>query len=414
MQVVKALETRYKRIPCNSKRLPAESKAKMRFIRLMLELFFYFFEHLADFFTSNYVPSTLVQVNSQMKDRNRALYVSLNAYHAICNFIVELSNDPCYIQIWEDGTEKKILFSILDDLEEVEETEEKEPEVGPVEQQLSRMAPLIDIASKVKTVAATTLKNKTLELGSVAATIVNQRNSGSADEQNWHLDLGLFKRVHRVYLEQLDSLVEKARSIIIEEFKLHSHAWCKATDKWTLATNLVESRAEFCLSEEASPALIRLQNWFSSFKTNLHPKLFHRLLNLIAEAINQYLFAQLILSNKFSQQGANQLRYDLEKCLIPCFNYYYSNIQEDGDGIEERLVSKGESHFIDCLDACTLLTLKTAVAMLLQDSLKSVLNFDERDTSFSDPMAPLHDISVYHTLPDAALEILTTRLDLPC
>ena len=106
--------------------------------------------------------------------------------------------------------------------------------------------------------------------------------------------------------------------------------------------------------------------------------------------MNQFLYEEVVLQNKFNLGGALQLQYDICRNLFPLLSHY-------GTG-------KPESKLGQMKAACQLLTLPKASAILLRDTL-----IREPDTLAFDSLC---EMGIHEIEPKEAGTILGLRTDL--
>ena len=79
----------------------------------------------------------------------------------------------------------------------------------------------------------------------------------------------------------------------------------------------------------------------------------------IARDLNKFVYEEVILPNHFSDGGAAQLKFDMERNLFPIFGEF---------------AAKPENYFKEVKEACALLTLPVGSARLLKDTVNSCRN----------------------------------------
>ncbi|VDP90874.1 unnamed protein product [Echinostoma caproni] len=113
---------------------------------------------------------------------------------------------------------------------------------------------------------------------------------------------------------------------------------------------------------------------------------------LIARRLDNFLYTELILANRFTPGGAAQLRFDLAHTIYPMFALY---------------TDRPETLFPQTRDSCILLNLLRGSAELLRDSLRTSLSGQVlRDHN---PLAPLLELGVYSLTPEEAADVLSRR-----
>uniref|UniRef100_A0A8C5G4X7 RAD50 interactor 1 n=1 Tax=Gouania willdenowi TaxID=441366 RepID=A0A8C5G4X7_GOUWI len=126
---------------------------------------------------------------------------------------------------------------------------------------------------------------------------------------------------------------------------------------------------------------------------NLHQvlssTLFQRAWQGLAERLDSFIYQEVILSNHFSEGGAAQLQFDMNRNLFPLFGHY----------------SKRPENYFN--RACVLLCLSGGSALLLRDALRQTEDPDPP------PGALLNDVGVYVLSPNDALILLGLRAAWP-
>lgn len=124
--------------------------------------------------------------------------------------------------------------------------------------------------------------------------------------------LSLYRHMRR---DLLSTLVEA----VMMEIKARSRAY--RNDKWSSMTNTLELRS-LSLTPTACPMFEILARRLHQLQKYLAQKLFGHIWKQIAEQLDNFLFEDLVLDNRFNQNGALQLKYDVTKNLFPLFAQY--------------------------------------------------------------------------------------------
>lgn len=164
-------------------------------------------------------------------------------------------------------------------------------------------------------------------------------------------------------------------------------------DNWSHMEKVKDIRSH-SLTQSACPMFEVLASKLHSLEKNLTPRLFTIVWRLIAKQLDTHLFEKLILFNKFNEGGAEQLKFDITRNLLPLFAQY---------------TDKPNSYCTYLSDACILLGLTKGSAILLKDTLVTL----EGATGVEDRRGQaLKEIGVLVLQPREALYVLNQRNDI--
>ncbi|XP_068762247.1 RAD50-interacting protein 1-like [Montipora capricornis] len=152
------------------------------------------------------------------------------------------------------------------------------------------------------------------------------------------------------------------------------------------------------LSSSACEMMLFLKGRLQILQEQLAGSIFNILWKDLSQALNKFIFEEIILHCHFNEGGAAQLQFDLTKNLFTLFLEY---------------TQKPENFFKEVKEACILLNLLPGSAVLLRDLLKSSETTEnEREGDPSSSVA-LQDTGVYRLTPEDALKVLDLRIHLP-
>lgn len=207
---------------------------------------------------------------------------------------------------------------------------------------------------------------------------------------------GVFSQLLDVYSNEIDKMVNETVHSILSDLFAKAQNYVLAKDHWLQSNSsfgyLGKSNIEMNVSSMATGFLIAVRDWLFYLSSKLHPKLFTCSWQLIASLLDNYLYKELILSNRFSTSGAAQLRFDLTRCLYPLFQLH---------------TDYPETFFPLTKDACILLNLLNGTSLLLKDTL------EQAAANSTNSLAPLLELGIYNLTAEEALRILNLRDLLP-
>ena len=200
---------------------------------------------------------------------------------------------------------------------------------------------------------------------------------------------GTFCDVIDLLDQMLDKTMKDIVDHVVQEVISVGHEY--VNNKWE--NIMVSVSADSHLSVSACGWMSVVRNALYEAHNLLCVHLFNHFWKLLAAKLNDYIYNQVIMNNKFSEGGAIQLAFDMNKNLFAIFSEY---------------TSRPESYMRDVKDACTLLSLSSGALFLLKDVLFQALHADVTLTSNVDPISALHDIGV-SKLELEEVELLLTR-----
>ncbi|XP_015111807.1 RAD50-interacting protein 1 [Diachasma alloeum] len=160
------------------------------------------------------------------------------------------------------------------------------------------------------------------------------------------------------------------------------------TDKWFAMQNKKEV-VSLSVTPSGCPMFQELASGLHKLHQILALELFNIAWKNLAAQLDQYLFEEIVLVNRFNVGGAEQLKFDVTRNLFPLFGLY---------------TNKPESYFPLMREACILLNTLLGSAMLLVDTL------DTNDEARS--VEALAELGVYKMTSENALMVLATRTDI--
>ncbi|RZC37439.1 RINT1-like protein [Asbolus verrucosus] len=148
------------------------------------------------------------------------------------------------------------------------------------------------------------------------------------------------------------------------------------------------------LTPSACPIFEIVAKRLHQLQKSLASKLFTIVWRSIAQQLDNYLFEDLVLDNRFNDGGALQLKYDVTRNLLPLFSQF-----------SER----PESYFTQLIESCNLLNITKGSALLLRETLLAL----EGATGVEDTRGQtLKEIGVVNFTPKVAVKILNQRTDI--
>nr|CAB3265588.1 RAD50-interacting protein 1-like [Phallusia mammillata] len=211
----------------------------------------------------------------------------------------------------------------------------------------------------------------------------------STDETVFESTINLFERICS---EGVKDFVQ----VVATEFGLKSHAY--SYDDWPTMPPAVEQEA-MLVSRTACPMLELIQDRLFLFEESLCQTLFHRVWHEIAEYIDDHLFKEVVMKNRFNEGGAYQLQFDMNRNLFPLFRTYST---------------KPENYFKRMKESCLLLNLQRGSALLLMELLSEETDKElasKNADNVSDPVRALSDMGIYLIRPKDAARVLKRRID---
>lgn len=191
--------------------------------------------------------------------------------------------------------------------------------------------------------------------------------------------------LERLYTETVLAIVDE----LVLDFKAKSKAYRR--EKWFCMPSL-NDREDAGLTPTAFPMLSWLQSNLQHLQEALATPLFNTLWQEAARGLSVFLYEELILENFFSEGGAMQLSFDMNRNLFPLFSTF---------------TQKPENHFKEVKEACILLTMPHPVAWILQETLRAA-----RATDVVTGGTALEEQGVSFLTPSQAMHVLSKRNDL--
>ncbi|KAL3270463.1 hypothetical protein HHI36_021010 [Cryptolaemus montrouzieri] len=148
------------------------------------------------------------------------------------------------------------------------------------------------------------------------------------------------------------------------------------------------------LTPSACPMFEVLAKRLHKLQKTLATKLFSLVWKSIAQQLDTFLFEDLILENRFSESGALQIKYDVQRNLFALFSEF---------------TERPASHFTQLTESINLLNLSKGSAILLRETLLQL----EGATGVEDTRGKmLEDVGVVNFTPKMAVTILNHRTDI--
>ncbi|KAH8037591.1 hypothetical protein HPB51_015025 [Rhipicephalus microplus] len=218
-----------------------------------------------------------------------------------------------------------------------------------------------------------------------------------SDESGQLVPMAEYGTLQESVFEEVSQLLEKLYTdtvlAIVDELVLDFKAKSKAyrREKWFCMPSL-NDREDAGLTPTAFPMLSWLQATLQQLQEALAAPLFNTLWQEAARGISVFLYEELILENFFSEGGAMQLSFDMNRNLFPLFSAYSQ---------------KPENHLKEVKEACILLTMPHPVAWILQETLRAA-----RATDVVTGGTALEEQGVSFLTPSQAMHVLSKRNDL--
>jgi len=227
-----------------------------------------------------------------------------------------------------------------------------------------------------------------------ADTKVDAGNDGELEEE-----ASAVGSVFEGVVQSLQNLKEQMINIIMEHvvqgFRMLSKPYKK--EKWHIFPPPKDILL-LTLSSSACEMLLFLKGRLQILQEQLASNVFSVMWKDLAQALNKFVYEEIILQCHFNEGGAAQLQFDLTKNLFTLFLEY---------------TQKPENFFKEVKEACILLTLLPGSAVLLRDLLKSSESSISKEEAISSSCAALQDTGVYRLTPEEALKVLNLRVHLP-
>ncbi|KAM7441469.1 RAD50-interacting protein 1 [Porites harrisoni] len=200
-------------------------------------------------------------------------------------------------------------------------------------------------------------------------------------------------------VQSLQDLKEQMIRVIVDHivhgFRMLSKPYKK--EKWHVFPHPKDVLL-LTLSSSACEMLLFVKGRFQILREQLASSIFSVVWKQLAQALNKFIFEEIILQCHFNEGGAAQLQFDLTKNLFTLFLEY---------------TQKPENFFKEVKEACILLNLLPGSAVLLRDLLKSSDSAICEGEDVPPSRAALQDAGVYRLTPDESLKVLNLRVHLP-
>ena len=189
-----------------------------------------------------------------------------------------------------------------------------------------------------------------------------------------------------------NKLIKQLSSKIVDEIKAKSMTY--RHDNWVSMPKQNSSEA-FILSFSAGEMFQVLVAVLHDLEAALSTKIFNAVLRRIAKKLDDFFIDSMIMNTKFSEGGAAQFKFDVDRNLLPLFGQYSRR-----PGLL----------FKNLADSCTLLSLPFGTALLLHQTLKegSKTTDPEELKKMKDALKEVGIISLPITL---AVDVLIRRND---
>ena len=214
--------------------------------------------------------------------------------------------------------------------------------------------------SKSYTFSAFSAFSERLKLGDLASDFLDRDRRGHDDEPSVDDDLNrsVFDKIIQTYEHLRNTMLKDIVYAVMTEIKSRSQAYKK--EKW-MQLPAASEWVSPSLSSSACEMLLILKSRFHILGLYLSPPNMTLVWQRIARDLNKFVYEEVILPNHFSDGGATQLKYDMERNLFPIFGEF---------------ANKPENYFKEVKEACALLTLPVGSARLLRDTVASYRNMN--------------------------------------
>ncbi|XP_060522596.1 RINT1-like protein [Cylas formicarius] len=183
--------------------------------------------------------------------------------------------------------------------------------------------------------------------------------------------------------------------VIVESVvgEVKSRSWQYRRERWS-AMKIEKEFRSLSLTPSACPLFEVLAKRLHQLRKGLQARLFTQVWRNLAGQLDNYLFEDLVMDNRFNDGGALQLKFDVTRNLLPLF---------------AQFSDKPANHFAKLADACTLLTLSRGSALLLRETLVAL----EGATGVEDIREKtLKEMGVVSFAPKMAVKVLNQRTDI--
>ncbi|VUZ57348.1 unnamed protein product [Hymenolepis diminuta] len=343
------------------------TKSMVFFCKIQLDLIFIFLETMVNALPWNAPSSknfTTADDSStgDPTDRLSRWTSILNVLQSVLSTMQEWCNDQFFVEIWEDPKSRQLLTTSWDPWMD-EQTE------GDVVNEGWKT-----ITQRIESALSETKSPD----WSKPTTFTHQRSQC----------LGVFGGMCELYKHRIDSALKCIGQSLFENLQELAKGYIyDDRQQWSRVEGSNEGpTASSSISCQAGGLFIHLNLELSVTAKALLPSLFTSLWQPVLRNFNRLLYQKLILENRFTAVGANQLKFDIDYSLRGLLMTYADLLAVD-------------DILAECLDACHLLTLPSGSIHLLK---RSLINADPTTV-----IGPLVEVGVRRLTPDEALIILS-------
>ncbi|XP_076037770.1 RAD50-interacting protein 1-like [Oratosquilla oratoria] len=360
--LLQGITDRYKRLPQPGHRL--------QFLELQLEL-------LDDF------RVRLVQVmKSEKRDPLASNYVAiLNTAHHLSSLLQDWADLPFFVEMQYYAEQFQKL---------------QEHHTASMISDHSRSSPITspDDLSTFTCTSADLTRTPALNVEAMAKqdalSSLNCSKLSPTNEDLSDVEGSVFDSTVSLYGHLQTEMIRTLANYVVTEVRARSQPYRK--DKWfSMEHNAKEPSPSFC------PLLETLARHLATLRDTLHPLLFTQLWHIIADALNKFVYEEVILQNHFNEAGATQLQYDMFQGLFPIFGQF---------------TQKPENYFKLIKESALLLTLGRATALLLRETIRAWRDDKESFSLNASPVKALAEHGVSLLLPEDADVILNIRTNM--
>lgn len=190
-----------------------------------------------------------------------------------------------------------------------------------------------------------------------------------------------------------NKLVRQLSSKVVDEIKAKSMPY--RHDNWVSMPRQSVNET-FVLSYSAGEMFQLLMSVLHDLETELSTAIFNAVLRRIAKKLDDFFVDSMIMNTKFSEGGAAQFKFDVERNLLPLFGQYSRR-----PGLL----------FKNLADSVTLLTLPFGTALLLYQTLKDG-NKTTKSEELKDMKDALKEVGIVSLPITLAVDVLIRRNDI--
>ncbi|RVE56273.1 hypothetical protein OJAV_G00219690 [Oryzias javanicus] len=206
---------------------------------------------------------------------------------------------------------------------------------------------------------------------------------------------GLLALLDRLKADMLGRLLD----FLMREISEKAKPYCQ--ERW-LSLPSQQDQSIMSLSGSACPMMLCVRDKLLNLHQVLSLPLFQLAWQGLAERLDHFLYQEVVLSNHFSEGGAAQLHFDMNRNLFPLFGHY---------------CKRPENFFKHMKEAVIILCLNVGSAVLLRTVLKESqqeTRDKERDRAADPaPESVLNEMGVYCLAPSDVLILLNLRASWP-